>query len=333
MSLCETYFGKPINKLKWEDIETFFKVERKESEHLEFKSGRFSSKDELFNKLHTSISAFLNTGGGIYIVGAPIKTNIGKNEVYIGELSPLTFSISKDSIVSSISDKIQPVPYDYKVWPIDNKNDNQSLLIIEINKSPLSPHMVSGDRYYMRVDGQNRPASHHYVEALMKKISLANLDLSLIGESLEKTPHNSINLRFSLNINNLSDYQIAQNVVIKIRPCWSSNFSLISDTNGIQALYSYTDIISVPLPKGMPHTSHYTLEVRDFNNTQPYLPIAIQLFGINSPLKYYVYIFKYNLDIHEPLFKRICGECFTDLDNISERIKDFIIEKTIKSKQ
>jgi len=49
------------------------------------------------------------------------------------------------------------------------------VVVFEIDQSEYSPHQVN-NRYLMRIDGQTKPAPHHYVESLFKKIRFPNLE-------------------------------------------------------------------------------------------------------------------------------------------------------------
>jgi hypothetical protein len=80
MTLSESILGKRISDLSQSDLETYFTVGRKEANNIEFKSyidhpaqgGSIISRDkEKLQKIFSSIGAFLNTGGGILIWGAP----------------------------------------------------------------------------------------------------------------------------------------------------------------------------------------------------------------------------------------------------------------------
>lgn len=55
------------------------------------------------------------------------------------------------------------------------EKENNTICVFEINESDYSPHQT-GDKYYMRLDGQTRTAPHHYIEALFKKIKYPNLE-------------------------------------------------------------------------------------------------------------------------------------------------------------
>lgn len=176
MDYCLSHFGKSINDLKIEDIETFFRDERVETDQLEFKSINPNGNiNEKFAGINKSICAFLNSSGGLLIWGAPEGKKVeGKKEkVFVGDLTFFHEVIEKDFTVSKISDSIIPLPSDIRVKIL--QKDNTSLAIIEIDTSEYSPHQTA-DTYFMRIDGQSKPAPHHYIEALFKKIKYPNIE-------------------------------------------------------------------------------------------------------------------------------------------------------------
>ena len=86
MSYIKKIFNKDIDNLNISDLVTFFETEQEETSVLEFKSGDVEIID-----LYKEITAFLNTEGGLLIIGAPreIKKTIGKTVVKtcIGEVT------------------------------------------------------------------------------------------------------------------------------------------------------------------------------------------------------------------------------------------------------
>lgn len=175
MSYIEQYFGKSPQVLSYQDIVNFFIDEREESDKLELKS-YFSSEGEKEkeNTILKTICAFLNSSGGIIVWGAPIgKILEGKTEkIFKGELSPVTKLYEKDSFINKIADSITPSPNSISFYRYED-NGNY-IYLIEANQSEYSPHQFK-NIYYMRIDGQTRPAPHHYVEALFKKITYPKL--------------------------------------------------------------------------------------------------------------------------------------------------------------
>ncbi len=175
----ELYFGQPARSLTYQDVENYFTVNREESDTLELKSyhteGDRSGDAEKENGIIRSIAAFLNSGGGLIIWGAPAgQTVTGRSEkVFTGNLSATTRLIEKDRFISRVTDNIIPAPN--KVQFHTYEHNGNYVYLIEVTQSDYSPHQFS-NRYYMRIDGQTKPAPHHYIEALFKKISFPKLE-------------------------------------------------------------------------------------------------------------------------------------------------------------
>lgn len=176
MDYCTAHFGKQLSELTYEDIETYFQKENTETDQLEFKSNSKGNPDDRLKSIQKTICAFLNSSGGLLIWGAPegIKIDGRKELVFTGGLTPHPAIIEKDLIINKISDAISPLPAGIRVSPITK--DGKSIVVIEVDSSEYAPHQT-GNIYYMRLDGQSRPAPHHYIEALFKKIKYPNIEV------------------------------------------------------------------------------------------------------------------------------------------------------------
>ena len=176
MNFAATYFGKPLTDLEYADIERFFITEKLESDQIEFKSYNPNGPIEAkLTGIIEGITAFLNSSGGLLVWGAPegVKVEGRKEKAFLGNLTKLPLTIEKDWLISKIADKIIPLPLGIRVQLIPT-SDGQ-VAIFEIDESSYAPHQTS-NIYYMRIDGQNKPAPHHYIEALIKKISFPRLE-------------------------------------------------------------------------------------------------------------------------------------------------------------
>jgi hypothetical protein len=175
MDYCTSHFNKRIHALAIEDIETYFQQERIETDQLEFKSiHSHGDLNEKFKGIQRSICAFLNSGGGLIIWGAPEgEKKPGKKEkIFKGSLTYFNEMLEKDSMISKIADTITPLPIGIRLNVLTDSS--QSIIVIEVDSSEYSPHQTR-DIYYMRIDGQSRPAPHHYIEALFKKVTYPRL--------------------------------------------------------------------------------------------------------------------------------------------------------------
>jgi hypothetical protein len=175
VNYCNKYFGKDLDALIYQDIVDYFSIEREESNKIEFKSfhpGVESFKKKI-NGVIRGICAFLNSDGGILIWGAPKEVKEGNKTSFHGDLCLVDEYLAKDSLISKVSDSITPLPIDVNVKPIEYKG--KYVYVFEIQKSDYSPHQFN-HHYYVRLDGQTKPAPHYLVEALFKKISYPNME-------------------------------------------------------------------------------------------------------------------------------------------------------------
>jgi hypothetical protein len=179
MDYCTSHFGKKLNELTIQDVENFFQVERIETDQIEFKSIHPSGTlNEKFVGIQRSVCAFLNSSGGLLIWGAPVGQKIEgrKEKIFKGGLTLFSEILEKDFIVSKISDSIIPLPSDVRIKIIDN--EGKCIVVIEVDQSEHGPHQT-GDTYVMRIDGQTKPAPHHYIDALFKRIKYPSIEVYL----------------------------------------------------------------------------------------------------------------------------------------------------------
>ena len=175
MDYSSIHFGKKLSELSYQNIIDFFAVERGEPDQLEFKSFSGNVNDG-YDGIIKTICGFLNSNGGLIIWGAPVgaKPQGKKEKIYNGQLTPINQAIGKDQLISKCSDKIVPLPNCVRVVILENGAAG-CVCVFEVDESDYSPHQFL-NTYYMRIDGQTKPAPHHYIEALFKKIRYPNLE-------------------------------------------------------------------------------------------------------------------------------------------------------------
>jgi len=181
MSLAKKILGKELELLGREDLEVFFAQPREETSILEFKSGEVK-----VNSIFKEICAFLNTEGGLIIVGSPKEQKVGKMNKRIckGKLVPSSFR-DKEWLYSLVVSNIVPEPHDLKIHEIKDQDDR--FFVIEVGQSQHPPHQFLTDgRYYIRVNQEARPAPHGIVEALFFKFRKPQLQALLNIEQSEK---------------------------------------------------------------------------------------------------------------------------------------------------
>lgn len=175
MDFTKILLRKELRDLLYPDIEDYFKVSRKESNTIEFKSYTSSGEiDSQYNAIYKTICGFLNSDGGLLIWGAPSGQKMpGKKEKeFFGELKPIDKSIEKDALINKICSNISPLPQGFRVEILEK--EERQLCIIEVDKNRNGPFQTN-DIYYMRLDGQTKPAPHYYIEALFRQITYPEL--------------------------------------------------------------------------------------------------------------------------------------------------------------
>jgi hypothetical protein len=160
------FFDIDPNQIILTDIENYFLVRQEESSTLEFKSGDVEIID-----LYKEVAAFLNTEGGLIIIGAPreSKETIGKRTINFcqGEITYSKF-VSKDWLYQKIFSNIVPSPTEIFIKEITTEKGN--VFILDIPQSLNPPHQSNSDgRYYIRIDNEAKPAPHGLIQALFDK--------------------------------------------------------------------------------------------------------------------------------------------------------------------
>ncbi|MCD6017552.1 MAG: hypothetical protein K0S53_673 [Bacteroidetes bacterium] len=299
----QLYFGKEWEKLKYKDIENFFSEKQEESDKIEFKSyvdrGE-KSKTETENNIIRTICGMLNSEGGIIIWGAPKgeKKENSKILEFEGELTPLNFQTDKDSIIRRISDNIQVTPRGIRFRELKKPKEDKYICIFEIEKSEYSPHQ-HGNIYHMRIDGQTRPAPHHYIEALFKRISFPKLEGYTKPYIVRKTATGYI-VCLKTCIFNLSKFQNEERLYFRItlingevRSNISSNYRRVTPN---------LDIVTY-LPDKVFFASEHIVVKDEFLIKNETLAITNQMIevivyfgGKNSPLT----VSRYKMDLSTP---------------------------------
>jgi len=191
------FFNKDPENLNINDLRDFFLVRQDENSTLEFKSGEVEIDD-----LYKEVTAFLNTEGGMIIVGAPRETKdkYGKRVVCFCQ-GELTFSkfISKDWLNQKLFSNITPSPTDIYVKEFITEQGN--VFIIDVPQSMYPPHQSNCDgRYYIRIDNEAKPAPHGLVQALFDKRRKPKLNAQV-----KRTPIDDFNDKVVFSIHNDSE--------------------------------------------------------------------------------------------------------------------------------
>lgn len=222
MSYAKLYFGKEMNEVSYNDIESYFIDEKEESDKIEYKSFKSeTTRDKVnYDSLLESICGMLNSEGGLIIWGAPLgikHSSDNKRKIFKGALTTFSFAFEKDSFINKVTDSISPAPTGINIMPIEK--EGKFVHIISIEKSMYSPHQYDY-AYYMRLDGQTRKAPHHYVEAMMKKITFPVLSGKvLVGEPKVDFDAKNMWVDFSIEfiVDNLSKFQNEEDLICNFR--------------------------------------------------------------------------------------------------------------------
>ncbi len=203
MGISRTIFGKDIYDLELKDLEDFFSYSQEETSILEFKMG-----DIQLEKVYIEVSAFLNTEGGILILGAPKEVAINNIKISKGALTSCKNISSQDTLMRSIASNIVPSPIGIKVKTIEL--DSGKVYVLEIDQSFTPPHQVEG-KYFIRLERDSKSAPHGIVEALFFKRQKSNL----IGyvDIFVRPNSKKVKVRFSLANDSLIH---AENISVNI---------------------------------------------------------------------------------------------------------------------
>lgn len=295
MIFVKNYFDKDnIEDVSSDDVVDFFSREQVENDTIEFKSFVTVEGDRIADKekgIIKTISAFLNSEGGLLIWGAPVGQDIeGRTEkVFTGHLTPVTELYEKDQMISKLTNRITPVPYGILFHRIEYQGSN--IYLLEAEKSEYAPHQFE-NKFYMRLDGQTRIAPYHYVEALFKRVKYPNLHgyVTLNEFKLEGSRY-----LFTITtwIFNLSPHQNDQNVSIRLicnngmfqgwnNPGMMSRF--VFDQGGHEKrIKGIKDVIHYGEP--VSHTDVIEFDPHQLQKDQDLTRIILSFGATNSPMK------------------------------------------------
>ncbi len=299
MGLAESIFQKKLNELTIDDLKEFFTEEKEETSFLEFKTGELE-----IEKIYRGVCAFLNTDGGILIIGAPREREVDKKRTCIGELIPTKKIKSEASLGHLIAANISPTPGRLNIKHFKYKDG--FVFIIEVFKSAHPPHQVSNEgKYYIRLDKEARPAPHGIIEALFKKISYplietyAKIDLisSVNNRRVNNISGNYIQINFSFIIINWSEFQ--NEVDLNVRIIISKGIFLNSTSFpniGYKSGQEYSHKVSSLLAYGQPlqFTEQIFINKKEITLDDHNFRILISFFGKSSPSKSSSYLIDLN---------------------------------------
>ncbi|WP_080239043.1 AlbA family DNA-binding domain-containing protein [Spirosoma rigui] len=190
-SFTQAHLGKSLENITAIDLISYFAIDRDESLTLEFKSFYQREGDIKYKEAGVlkAICAFLNSNGGLLIWGAPISTkNTEGHKICRGDLSPVEKRYSKDDLISKISSKIFPFSPSVQVNSVEVE-PGKYVYLFDVPESLSKPHQFD-DKYYIRLDGQSKPAPHYILDALFKQLRFPNLNVFLRLDGFENSSMN-----------------------------------------------------------------------------------------------------------------------------------------------
>ena len=294
-NFAQNIFGLPLSEVSAETLTAYFAEQRLETDTLEFKSFHAQANfDALLSKISKTICGFLNGAGGLLIWGAPVKTVVGEVDYFLGELTQLSIQKSVDWFINKISSSVSPMPIGISIKIV---NIEQSFVyLFEVQESKYKPHQVE-HIYYIRLDGQTKPAPHYIVQALMRQITYPDLRATIrINRFVEHAGQRIAKL--ALAIFNFSQLQneIDYNYIITLIGGseflgWNANQygnGIRFEMNGAQLLHQP---ISQPLHFGIPYTRSFQITIpADVNE----LKFMLTFGGRFSPSKICLYTVNMN---------------------------------------
>lgn len=346
MNYSKTIFGIEIEEVTQSKLESFFLEEQQESDVFELKSfyvkGQNNFKEKEKGILKT-ICGFLNSSGGLLIWGAPIGTKKEgqKEKIFIGELSPVTVKIEKDSFIAKIANKIIPLPQGVRFREIKIGKD-KFVYLIEAQESNTKPHQFD-NRYFMRLDGQTNIAPHHYIDALFKKISYPNLGGYLKFENLQlnkDTIFLSFFLSFIVIIFNHTPFQNEENVSIRVTSFDGKFVNYLNQKPNVKEEYHYDgfqafypDFIKISY-YGMPtqHRFKVKLDVDRIRKNKNHFSFLLHFGEKKAPIKVSEYKLIFNgeatEDANSLILERTENELMFDVGkgtlNEREKVEEFL---------
>ena len=188
-TITQLTLGKRIEELNYADLTEYFKIPRKESDLREFKAfvGDAKGGEGGIQAVIKTICAFLNSEGGLLIWGAPIgKPPIpGAEMEFSGSLTHVKNDYGDDQLSDKVFDSLSPAPQDVKIRRLDN--GKHRVYVFEVSRSPYAPHQIKEKgSYYFRFNATTKPAPHHFVEALMRKVSFPDIASYLKRATIQK---------------------------------------------------------------------------------------------------------------------------------------------------
>jgi len=300
INYSQNILGKNLQELTIDDVQNYFVEQRLETDTLEFKSFPAQTDfDALMIKILKTICGFLNGSGGLLILGAPGKTVVGNVDYFQGNLTPVPVQKAVDWFINKISSSITPMPIDISVKII--LIEQSYIYLFEVQESKFKPHQFS-HIYYIRLDGQTKPAPHYIVQALMRQITYPDLRAAIRLNAFQNNGWATTS-KLAIAIFNFSQLQNEENYNYAITLVGGAKFwdgNVFGDD--IKILMHNAQLIHKPIKQPLHFGIPY---VRTFEITIPNhfdeLKIMLSFGGKLSPSKVCIYsLNNHNFNSHNP---------------------------------
>ena len=175
MGFIETFLGKtPTKGISIEDICAFINEKIEENIHLDY-TQMSSTEEPNYNEIAKIVSAFLNSDGGLLVLGVSeqrLKDKTGKIinvRVFPSEITWGLPSLTREKLEHVLKAKVQP--WDNAIFIVPVRNPNQEIrciFLIDVPKSKIGPHMANY-RFYIRSNFESKPMEYWQVADMFKR--------------------------------------------------------------------------------------------------------------------------------------------------------------------
>ncbi|MBK7383543.1 MAG: hypothetical protein IPI81_09425 [Flavobacteriales bacterium] len=201
-----------------------------------------------------------------------------------------------------VFDSISPSPQGIKIKKLTHRG--QRAYVFEVPRSPYAPHQVKEKgAYWFRFNATTKPAPHHFVEALMRRVRFPDLGVHLrMGHVQRLEKRRSISVGFDVVCMNRSVLQNEQDITVSIHVSHGRIKEMGGGSNLELGSQSRTLVISNArdlLHHGIDFRVSIQVDI-PFKGIEPPEKLRVQLgvAGRFSPIKYSEYLVQVS-DIHD----------------------------------
>ncbi|MDD5044185.1 MAG: ATP-binding protein [Candidatus Omnitrophica bacterium] len=193
MGLIKNLFNKEIQDVTFEDIENLIKIKKEEDRMLEYKASDILEKPE---QLSRYISAFLNSEGGIIVLGLreddPKKKEKLEAKIYPQRIELVDEKFTKERINQLIFSNIQysAIPA-VNIYPIRKAGEKGAIFLIEALQGINPPYQAADGKYYRRLNATVYSMPHYEIADFFGRRSKPLLGINI--EFLEVNFDTSLN--------------------------------------------------------------------------------------------------------------------------------------------